>query len=272
MGEGIVSERHEYEVYAIKYAEREARRGDHFIGGDPHDAPMDMDYFVWVVRRPGKVWVVDTGFDVLDAERRNRKLVRTVRDGLALLGIDSHEIDDVIITHLHYDHIGGYEHFPKARFHLQDREMAYATGRQMTRPAIAHAYTADHIADLVHRVFEGRVEFHDGEAELEPGLTTHWVGGHTAGLQVVRVWTRLGWIVLASDASHYYENMEADRPFVIVWNQGEMLGAFRTMRRLADDPAWIVPGHDPRVFDRYAAPSPDLEGKVVRLDAAPVGG
>lgn len=261
-----------FEVYAIKYAEREARRGDHFIGGDPHDAPMDMDYFVWALKRGDEVWVVDTGFDVLDAERRSRRLVRTVREGLALVGVESHDVDNVIITHLHYDHIGGYEHFPKAQFHLQDKEMAYATGRNMTRPAISHAYTADHIADLVFRVFEARVTFHDGEADLAPGLSVHWVGGHTAGLQVVRVWTRIGWIVLASDASHYYENMNADRPFVIVWNQGEILEAFDTMRALSDDPEWIVPGHDPLVFDRYDAPSDDLKGKVIRLDAEPKPG
>lgn len=260
-----------FKVYAIKYAEREARRGDHFIGGDPHDAPMDMDYFIWALVRPGKVWIVDTGFDVLDAERRNRRLVRTVREGLALIGIESHDIEDVIVTHLHYDHIGGHTHFPKARFHLQDSEMSYATGRQMTRKAISHAYTADHIADLVHHVFEGRVAFHDGEAELEPGLSIHHVGGHTQGLQVVRVWTQVGWIVLASDASHYYENMNDDRPFVIVWNQGEMLDAFRTMRRLADDPDCIVPGHDPQVFDRYPAVDGQA-GAVIRLDVKPMIG
>ena len=90
-----------YRVYAIKYAEREARRRDHFIGGDPHDAPMDMDYFIWVLVRPGKVWVVDTGFDVADAAERQRKLVRTVRDGLALVGVDSHAVEDVIVTPLH---------------------------------------------------------------------------------------------------------------------------------------------------------------------------
>lgn len=261
-----------FEVHAIKYAEREARRGDHFIGGDPHDAPMDMDYFIWTLKRGDEVWVVDTGFDTLDAERRNRRLVRTVREGAALVGVDSHAVENVIVTHLHYDHIGGYQHFPKAQFHVQDREMAYATGRHMTRPAISHAYTPDHIADLVHRVFEGRVSFHDGDAELSPGLSVHWVGGHTAGLQIVRVWTRIGWIVLASDASHYYENMNADRPFVIVWNQGEMLDAFDTMRRLADKPEWIVPGHDPLVFDRYDAPSDGLKGQVIRLDAAPKAG
>ncbi|MEC9344874.1 MAG: N-acyl homoserine lactonase family protein [Pseudomonadota bacterium] len=259
-----------YRVYAIKYAEREARRRDHFIGGDPHDAPMDMDYFIWALVRPGRVWVVDTGFDVADAAERQRRLVRTVRDGLALVGVDSHAVEDVIVTHLHYDHIGGHGHFPKARFHLQDREMAYATGRHMTRPAISHAYTARHIADLVHHVFARRVVFHDGEAVLEDGLSLHHVGGHTMGLQVVRVWTEIGWIVLASDASHYYENMQADRPYVIVWNQGEMLEAFRTLERLADDPDWIVPGHDPLVLQRYPAPSPELQGKVARLDVRPL--
>lgn len=258
-----------YRVYAVKYAEREARRHEHFIGGDPHDAPMDMDYFVWALVRPGKTWVVDTGFDSFDAERRGRRLVRSVRDGLKLIGVDSHAVDDVIITHLHYDHIGGHAQFPKARFHLQDREMAFATGRHMARRPLSHGYTVDHVADLVHHVFAGRVEFHDGTAELEPGLSLHHVGGHTAGLQVVRVFTEIGWIVLASDASHFYENMETDRPFVIVWNQGEMLEAFRTMRRLADKPHWIVPGHDPKVFERYAAPSPELEGIAVRLDAEP---
>jgi hypothetical protein len=52
----------EYEVYALRYATRDARRGDHFIGGDPHDGPMPMDYFVWVAIGPGGPYVIDTGF------------------------------------------------------------------------------------------------------------------------------------------------------------------------------------------------------------------
>ena len=52
-----------YEVYAIKYAERGGRRPEHFIGGDPHDGPMPMDYFVWLIRNDERLIVVDTGFD-----------------------------------------------------------------------------------------------------------------------------------------------------------------------------------------------------------------
>ena len=258
----------EYEVFAIRYACREARRAEHFIDGDPHDGPMPMDYFVWAIRGDDRVWVVDTGFDRADAAARGRTLLRTAAEGLGLVGIDAGAVEDVIVSHLHYDHIGGFAQFPAARFHLQDDEMAYATGRHMTTPVLGHAFTADHIAGMVHRVFEGRVAFHDGDAELAPGLTLHRVGGHTAGLQIVRVMTRVGHVVLASDASHFYENMQAMRPFPIVWNVGEMVGGWQRARALAETPDHVVPGHDPLVLERYPAVE-GLEGIAVRLDVDP---
>lgn len=262
----------QYEVYAVRYAHREARRPEHFIGGDPHDAPMPMDYFVWAVIGPDKAWVVDTGFDRMDADKRKRQYLRSAAEGLARIGVDAAKVEDVIVTHLHYDHIGGFGQFPAARFHLQDREMAYATGRHMGSPSISHAFEAAHIAEMVHNVFGGRVVFHDGDVDLAQGLSLHLVGGHTMGLQVVRVHTRIGWIVLASDAAHYYENMEAGRPFPIVYNVGDYLDAFRTARRLADSPDFIVPGHDPLVLERYPAAAKGLEGIAVRLDVAPKRG
>ncbi len=270
-----------WRVFAVKYAGRSARRPEHFVGGAPHDEPMDMDYFVWAVVGPAagqpgetpedrdQVWVIDTGFDTLDAERRKRTLVRSVADGLATVDIDAATVDYVILTHLHYDHVGGYAQFPAARFHLQDAEMAFATGRPMTHPGLSHAFTADHIADLVHLVHGQRVQFHDGDHVLAPGLSVHLVGGHTAGLQVVRVATDVGWVVLASDASHYYENMASGRPFPIVWNVGDMLEGHRRCFELASDPALVVPGHDPLVFDRYPPAGPGLDGIAVRLDIEP---
>ncbi len=258
-----------YQVYAIKYAERAATRPEHFIGGDPHDEPMDMDYFIWAVVGEDKTWVVDTGFDRLDAERRNRNLVRPVDEALATVGVDASSVDDVILTHLHYDHVGGFARFPNARFHLQDLEMSFASGRYMGQPAFNHAYTPEHVADMVHLVYGQRVVFHDGDTELAPGLSVHLIGGHTMGLQVVRVATDIGWIVLASDASHYYENMETSRPFPIVYNLGDMLDGYRRCNELADDPSYVVPGHDPQVFDRYPVAGDGLEGIAVRLDVAP---
>ncbi|MFT7645897.1 MAG: glyoxylase-like metal-dependent hydrolase (beta-lactamase superfamily II) [Candidatus Poriferisodalaceae bacterium] len=256
-----------YSVYAFKYAERVARRPEHFIGGDPHDVPMPMDYFVWaVVPDDGsETWVIDTGFAAVDAEQRRRTIVCPVNEALATMGIDSSQAANVVLTHLHYDHLGGWEHFPTATFHVQDTEMAYATGRDMTRSEVNHAYTARHVSELVLEVFAGRVSFHDGDDELMPGLTVHLVGGHTKGMQVVRVHTKQGWMVLASDASHFYENMQTRRHFPIHEDADQMASGWDRLLELADDPDWIVPGHDPLVLERYPAPRPELQGLVADL-------
>jgi len=118
----------------------------------------------------------------------------------------------------------------------------------------------------VRRVYAGRVRFHDGDGELAPGVTLHHVGGHTLGLQIVRVATRRGWVVLASDASHFYANMEQSRPFPIVYNVGDMVEGWRRAQALAESPAHVIPGHDPLVMERYPAPAAPLRGTVVRLD------
>ena len=122
---------------------------------------------------------------------------------------------------------------------------------------------------MVRRVYAGRVRFHEGEAEIAPGVSIHLIGGHTMGIQSVRVMTRRGWVVLASDASHFYANMEEERPFPIIWSVAEMVEGYATLRSLAASPGHIIPGHDPLVMARYPAPSKALHGIVARLDAIP---
>jgi len=258
-----------YEVYAIKYAHHDRPARDNFIGGDPHDDPMPLDYFVWAIVGEESSFMVDTGFDLEMGRQRARSMLHTPAEGLAAIGIDAQGVEDVIITHMHYDHAGNHGLFPKARFHLQDREMDYCTGRCMCHEALRHAYEPDDVAVMVRRVFEGRVRFHDGASDVAPGISVHLVGGHTNGLQVVRVRTRRGWLVLASDASHLYANMDQARPFPVVYNVGDMLEGWETARRLAESPDHVVPGHDPAVLDRYPAAKPGLEGWIARLDVAP---
>ena len=260
-----------YQVYAIRYGRMDDRQRRHnFIASDPHDNHhMPMDYFIWAIVNNRRSIVVDTGFDRAEAERRGRQLLRLPSEGLALLGVDAARVQDVIITHMHYDHAGTLGDFPQAGFHLQELEMSYATGRHMCQKPFGYAYSVGHVKDMVDRVFAGKVVFHNGAGEVAPGVSVHHLGGHTQGLQCVRVYTERGWLVLASDASHYYENMEASSPFPIVYNVADMLDGYATMRRLADSPAHIIPGHDPQVLARYPAPEPGLQGIVARLDVAP---
>jgi glyoxylase-like metal-dependent hydrolase (beta-lactamase superfamily II) len=142
----------------------------------------------------------------------------------------------------------------------------------MCHPPLRHAFDVEDVVKMVRRLYDGRVAFHDGDAEIAPGISVHFVGGHTMGLQMVRVWTKRGWVVLASDAAHLYANMEQVRPFPTVYNVGDMLAGHQRAYALASSPAHVVPGHDPLVLKRYPAPSRALEGIVARLDVEPVGG
>ncbi|MCT8989064.1 N-acyl homoserine lactonase family protein [Chelativorans sp. SCAU2101] len=260
-----------FELFAIRYANHSGRKAsDNFILGDAHETASDLDYFVWVARRGDRSFVIDTGFGEEAAARRKRTLISRPAPLLARFGLDAAHIDDIILTHLHYDHAGTLEDFPRARLHVQDVEVSYATGRCMCHHALNHPYDVENIVHFVRCLYCGRVHFHDGSAELADGLSVHHIGGHSAGLQVVRVWTKRGWVVVASDASHLYANFEEQRPFPVLSSVIEMMEGFRTLHELADSPDHIIPGHDPLVMSRYRAPAPDLEGVVVRLDEAPV--
>jgi glyoxylase-like metal-dependent hydrolase (beta-lactamase superfamily II) len=260
-----------YEIYAVKYAHHDRPARDNFLGGDPHDDNMPLDYFVWAVVGKERSFIVDTGFDAEMGAKRGRQITRPPAAGLKALGLEPEAVKDVIVTHMHYDHAGNHTLFPHARYHLQDREMAYCTGRCMCHEALTHAYEPEDISVMIRRIFQGRVQFHDGDSQVAPGVSVHLVGGHTNGLQVVRVRTRRGWVVLASDASHLYANIGQQRPFPVVYNVGDMLEGYRRVHALADSEAHIIPGHDPAVLTRFPAARPGLEDWVVRLDADPVG-
>jgi glyoxylase-like metal-dependent hydrolase (beta-lactamase superfamily II) len=255
-----------YEVYAVRYARHDRPARDNFIGGDPHDGPMPLDYFVWAIVGATRTFVVDMGFTAEQARKRKREFLRSPGEGLAALGIEPALVKDVIVTHMHYDHAGNIDLFPNARFHIQDREMAYVTGRCMCHPQLSSSFEVEDVAGMVRRVFAGQVEFHDGTSEVAPGVRLHRVGGHTNGLQFVCVATRRGPLVLASDAAHHYVHFQQGRPFPTVYNVGDMLEGHKVLRQLAASGADIIPGHDPLVMQRYPAPRPDLEGIAVRLD------
>jgi glyoxylase-like metal-dependent hydrolase (beta-lactamase superfamily II) len=245
-----------YEVFAVRYGRVDRRAAENFLGGCRCDAPMPMAYFVWVARSPRRTVVIDTGFDCAEGLRRGRTTLTPVVAALASLGVDPAHVDDVVLTHLHYDHAGNMTLFPRARFHLQEREMHFVVGRAMTDPHTAGAYTPEDVEHAIGLVRAGRVRFADEDDELFPGFSVHAVGGHTAGSQVVRVLTGAGPLLLASDAAHFYANLEQRRPFSVTHDPAGLLEVYdHRFPALVDDPSCIVPGHDPLVLDRYPTPA-----------------
>ncbi|MEL6119777.1 MAG: N-acyl homoserine lactonase family protein [Pseudomonadota bacterium] len=257
-----------WEVYAVKYADRNARtRADSFILDDDHDAPHDMDYSIWVLRQGARVILVDTGYDEEEAKLRGRPIRMDPRKALQPLGLQPEDIGEIIVTHLHYDHAGGLALFPNAHIHLQAREMAFATGPCMCSDSLRAPFTGEHVCEAVRKLYAGKLIFHDHDAEIADGVSVHWIGGHSMGLQAVRVRTQAGWMILASDAAHYYENLFKRKLFPIVADAGQMLRGFDRLTRLASTPELIVPGHDPLVRKIFAdGPA----AHITRLDQGPI--
>jgi glyoxylase-like metal-dependent hydrolase (beta-lactamase superfamily II) len=256
----------DYRVFALRYGcNQRRRRAENIIfrgPGDDHDAPMPMDFFIWAIvgsgRPGGHTVLVDTGSGSGTMTARGHNHLRSPAAALATLGIDAGDVTDVVTTHMHWDHAGNIADVPAARLHVQRAEMAHATGPSMCSGFLRRPYDAAQLAEWLAELYRGRVTFHQGEEEIAPGISIHHVGGHTPGMQVVRVSTARGQVVLASDAVHYYENLAAENPFPVLVNAIDYIQALRTVTRLADGPDHIIPGHDPRVLTRYPAAQPGL--------------
>lgn len=257
----------DFDVYAIRFAHRDASvRGEHFYGHDPRALDSwPISYYVWLVVSESHNVLVDAGFTPETAARRgNRDYLQSPVDTIRALGVDPRDISHLVLSHLHYDHSGHVADFPQAEIVLQESELAFWTSRHAGRGQLAHFVAPSDVAYLVEQNFAGRVRLVDGAHEVVPGVTAHHVGGHTPGLQVVQVRTAAGNVVLASDASHFYENVEQDKPYGVVTDLPAMYEAFDALHALAADPEWIVPGHDPQVLQRFPA-VPGLEGLAVRI-------
>lgn len=258
-------------VYALRYATRtESFEGEHFLG-HPHDchARRPIHYFTWVVVSDGVPVMFDTGFTRQEAERRgNRVYEATPIELLGVLGFAAADVPLVVLSHLHYDHTGFLDAYPKARIAVQRAEVDFWEGPISHRGAFAHLRPDADLLALRALIDARRVDLLDGDLQLTPTIGVHAVGGHTAGTQVLRVETGHGPVVLASDASHFYDNVEGDRPYGTLHDVQRTYEAFDRLFELAGPGGVIVPGHDPRVAERHEPLAVDPRIIVIRPDEA----
>ncbi len=246
-----------YEVYALKYAERDTTACQFFYRESSHDV-LTLHYFVWLILGGPQPILVDTGFLEDDAQARGMRNYVSPAAMVQRAGIKPADIPVALITHLHYDHWAGHTLFPSAEYWMQRDEMAFWTGSFGAAPAFRQSANVESLAHLVTLNYGNRVHALDGDHEVAPGIHLYRVGGHTAGMQIVTVKTARGTVVLTSDASHFYHNVETRQPVQIMTSLPEMLIGFETIHRLAGSEKLIVAGHDPQVSDRFKAVEPGI--------------
>lgn len=246
-----------YEVYALKYAERDTTTCQFFYRESSH-APLTLHYFVWLILGGPQPILVDTGFPDDEARARGMRNYVSPAAMVERAGVKPADVPIALITHLHYDHWAGHRLFPAAEYWIQADEIAFWTGPFGRTPAFRQSANVDSLANLVTLNYGNRVRVLDGDRDVAPGIRVHRVGGHTAGLQIVTVQTARGPVVLTSDASHFYHNVETRQPVQIITSLPEMLTAFETIHALAGAARLIVAGHDPQVAERFKVVEPGI--------------
>jgi glyoxylase-like metal-dependent hydrolase (beta-lactamase superfamily II) len=248
-----------YEVYAVRYGVLPQFRVSGLVAGADPSRRLDIPVAFWVVKRPdGRAVLVDCGFyrERLIEQWKVRDYVKPSL-AIAALGLQPQDITDIVITHMHWDHAGSLDLFPKATVWMQRDEFAYYTD-DAWQPGGAHGgIEPDDVLAAVRANTEGRLRLLGKDQEVLPGLDAHQGGCHTHASQFVSVKTEAGTVVLASDNIYLYENLEKQTP-VAGADRVCNLDAQQRILALASDPRLIVPGHDPAVFSKFAAVSPGV--------------
>lgn len=255
----------QYEVYGVQFAGLHDFPLRALVLGADTSRRQDLAFIVWALEpvesRPTgakrRVVLFDAGF-YRDKFLKAWALSNYSRpsDAIAKVGLVADAVTDIIISHVHWDHLDGVDLFPRAHIWIQKAEYEhYIDGRG--RPLASAIDTADaEMLFALHRA--GRVTLIDGDdREIIPGITVYTGGRHTYASQYLGVRTPAGLVVLASDNAYTYENLANHRPIAQTFAPGDTasnLQAQDRMRRLVADPRLIVPGHDPQVFTRFPAP------------------
>jgi glyoxylase-like metal-dependent hydrolase (beta-lactamase superfamily II) len=236
-----------YKIYTLYYGKRDATTADYFLD-DISNIPIGMGYYLWVATNGENTVVIDLGYHEDVGERRGRTLVRPPAELLDKIQMDPKTVQHAIVTHLHWDHVGGYALFPKARLYLQERELQFWTSSRL--PEWQSSVEEEELVAVVRLHFHGRLGLCDGAREIVPGITVHHVGGHTMGSQIVQVETARGTAVVASDAAKLYRNFIDGIPQPRSHSVTDQMNGYALINWLASTQDLIIPGHDPEAMRR----------------------
>ena len=248
-----------YEVFAVRFATYPSYPTRSLVVGADSARRTQLAFTVWLARGDGRVVLIDAGF------YRDKFLQRwkptafgKPSEALGALGLRPEDVTDIVVSHVHWDHLDGADLFPRARVWVQRAEYEHHTND--SGAVLDRAIDPDDAKMLAGLKASRRLERGGGDSvEIMPGITVFTGGKHTFASQFVAVNAllaggRTGTIVLASDNAYLYENLEQRRPIAQTLDSLSNLRAQERMFRLASERRLVVPGHDVEVFIRFPKP------------------
>jgi glyoxylase-like metal-dependent hydrolase (beta-lactamase superfamily II) len=253
----------EYSIEAIRYADSPGDPVADLVIGAPKDEKIDTVYALWLIRGGGRNILFDSGF------HRPRWFKEwTIKDYLRpdeavrLAGVNPEEVTDVVISHAHWDHMGGIDLFPKANVWIQKDEFRYYTGEAWQPGGDHGGIDPDDVQELVRLNTEGRLRLVDGDnVEILPGIRAYTGARHTFASQYLRVDGNPPF-VLASDSVYLYRNLAEHKPSA-TFSKADYPANIKNQERmiqLAGSPDRVVPGHDALQFQKFAT-----KGRVAKI-------
>jgi len=253
----------EYSIQAIRYGNSPGFPVNELVIGAPKDEKVDIAFVVWLIRGGGHNLLFDSGF-----HREKWTKYFPVTDFLGpdeavkLAGVKPEDVTDVVISHAHWDHLGGIDLFPKATVWIQKEEFRYYTG-EAWQPGGKHGgIDPDDVLQLVKLNTEGRLRLVDGDdVEILPGIRVYTGARHTFASQYIRVEGNPSF-VLASDNCYLYRNLaerKASATFSEVDQSANITNQAR-MIELAGSADRVVPGHDMLQFQKFPT-----QGRIAKI-------
>ena len=243
-----------YEIYACKYGGPIVRPLAISMWNTGWTEESPINYYVWAIKGAGETILVDTGPSPEYAVARKVPAFTNPVDVLARMGASASTVTKVVVSHMHWDHVGNIEAylkaFPRAKFFVQKRELEFAAKHPVAQRKPVSVLFDGTASRRLAELGSDRLVVLDGDASIAPGVDLLLAPGHTHGLQVTRVPTAKGPAIVASDLAHVFRGLKEDTGSCFVMDMSAWIESFDKVKsRAALD--LIFPGHDVQMAQGY---------------------
>ena len=260
------SQTNTYEIYALKFATLNFKMplAAAAVGSTSKDS-TGLCYIVYLLKgNNGKIILVDAGFTEPIKPYPWQAFTYIRPDSvLRKFNINPAAVTDVIITHPHWDHIGGIDLFPNAMIWMQKEDFNYFVGTAWQKGENPdNGFNPIDVAKVIQKNLQGKLTLIKGDSvEIMPEIRVFIGSKHTFETQYVLVGTGANKVIIASDNSWLYYNLTHLLPIPLTFDQKAYLQNLKRMRAMVKNVDYILPGHDPLVFSKF----PKVMDGVVKI-------